>query len=96
MTALADQQPPREPRALEEIVVIAKRDEAVRQQVETALHDDRYVNDAHIAVTINNGVVTLSGLVMDEWDLRMAKRIVRRIPGVKRVVDDLEIVDRGD
>jgi hypothetical protein len=83
--------------SLDTIVVTAKRlDAELRQQVETALHADSYFNDEHITVTIKDGVVTLSGLVFDEWDVRSAKRIAKKIPGVKRVVDDLEITLGGE
>ena len=94
--ALADQPPSRQTRSLDEIVVIAQRDEAVQKQVERALHEDPYFNDAHVTVAINNGVVTLSGIVFDDWDLRTAKRIARRIPGVRKVIDELELSVGGD
>jgi osmotically-inducible protein OsmY len=38
-----------------------------------------------------NGVVTLRGMVFDEWDLRAALRISKKVSGVKRVINDLEI-----
>jgi osmotically-inducible protein OsmY len=41
-------------------------------------------------------VVTMRGFVFDEWDLRAAKRIARRIPGVKHVIDDREIELGGE
>jgi osmotically-inducible protein OsmY len=47
-------------------------------------------------VTIKNGVVTLHGMVFDDWDLRSAMRIAKRLPGVKRVVNDLEIKLGGE
>jgi len=38
----------------------------------------------------------MRGIVFDDWDLRTAKRIAKRIPGVKRVIDDLEIKLGGE
>jgi len=38
----------------------------------------------------------MRGIVFDEWDLRVAKRIAKRIPGVKRVINDLEIELGGE
>lgn len=35
---------------------------------------------------LDSSVVTRSGAVFDEWDLRAAKRIAKRIAGVRRVV----------
>jgi len=81
--------------ALQEITVtarkVAKTDEEVREQVETALHSDRYIFSEHVAVTSKNGVVTLRGIATDYWDVIAMKRLVRRMPGVKRVVDDIDI-----
>jgi hypothetical protein len=81
--------------ALQEITVtarkVAKTDEEVKEQVETALHSDRYIFSEHVAVTSKNGVVTLHGIATDYWDVIAMKRLVRRMPGVKRVVDDIDI-----
>jgi len=82
---------------LEEILVTAKRrpdpvaDEKLKNQVEEALHADAFFYDEHVTVTISNGIVTLLGIVFDDWDLRSAVRISRKIPGVKHVINDLEI-----
>jgi osmotically-inducible protein OsmY len=83
-------------------VVTAKKladpavDEAVRKDVEIALHSDPFFYDEHVTVTTKNGVVTLTGIVFDDWDLRAAIRIARRIAGVRRVVNDLEIKLGGE
>jgi osmotically-inducible protein OsmY len=87
---------------LDAIVVTAKRradavaDETVKRQVEAALRSDPLFYDEHVTVTIDNGVVTLQGIVFDDWDLRTAMRISRKMPGVKRVVNDLEIKLGGE
>jgi osmotically-inducible protein OsmY len=71
-------------------------DAEVQEQVETAMHSDPYFYDGHVTITVKNGVVTMRGFVFDEWDLRTAKRIARKTPGVKRVIDDLEIELGGE
>jgi hypothetical protein len=82
---------------LEEVVVRAKKrpefvpDEEVTEHVATALHTDRYFYDGHVTVTVKDGVVYLRGTVFDEGDLRHAWLISKKIPGVKRVVNELEI-----
>jgi osmotically-inducible protein OsmY len=87
---------------LDEVVVRGKRqidpiaDARLRRQVEVALAADPYFYSEHVSVTIQNGVATLHGIVFDDWDLRNAMRISRRIPGVKRVVNDLEIKLGGE
>jgi osmotically-inducible protein OsmY len=81
---------------LDTIVVYATAEEKVAHEVTAALASDRYFYDAHVTVTVKNGVVTLHGIVFDDWDLRTALRIARRAPGVKRVVNDLEIKLGGE
>jgi osmotically-inducible protein OsmY len=81
---------------LKEIVVTGTKqptaaDEKLNDEVKTAMKSDRYFYDYHVAVETRNGVVTLRGLVFDDWDVRAAIRISKRIPGVKRVVNQLEI-----
>jgi osmotically-inducible protein OsmY len=85
-------------RTLEPIVVTAQRlaDERLKTQVELALQGDGSLFAGHIDVSIKNGVVTLSGLVFDDWDMRIARRVAKRIPGVKRVINDLEIKLGGE
>jgi osmotically-inducible protein OsmY len=81
--------------ALQEITVtarrVAKSDEEVTAQVETALHSDRYIFSDHVTITTKNGIVTLSGVALDYWDVGAMKRLVRKMPGVKKVVDDLDV-----
>jgi BON domain len=84
---------------LDEIMVTAKRhkdvvpDEVLKVHVQSALHDDRYFPDMHVNVTVKNGVVYLEGVVFDDWDVRNARRIAKRIPGVRRVVSDFYVPD---
>jgi osmotically-inducible protein OsmY len=44
---------------------------------------------------MENGVATLRGIVFDDWDMRQAMRISRKIAGVKRVINELEIESGG-
>ena len=87
---------------LEPITVTAKKqavpktDEEVTKQVEAALRADRYVFDQHVTITTKDGVVTLSGFVLDVWDVYSLKRIVRKMAGVKKVVDQLTLELGGD
>jgi hypothetical protein len=84
------------------IVVTAKRrpdpvpDAVLTQKVAMVLHEDAYFYDAHVTVTVRNGVVLLEGIVFDDWDLRQAMRISKKVAGVKRVVNDLEIKLGGE
>jgi hypothetical protein len=84
---------------LDPIVVTAKKrqdrvaDEVLTKNVQVALHSNPYFNDEHVTVTIKNGVVTLEGIVYDDWDVRTAIRIARKIAGVRRVVTDFYVPD---
>jgi hypothetical protein len=84
---------------LDPIVVTAKKrqdrvaDEVLTKNVEVALHSNPYFNDEHVTVTIKNGVVTLEGIVYDDWDVRTAMRIAKKIAGVRRVVTDFYVPD---
>jgi osmotically-inducible protein OsmY len=84
---------------LDPIVVTAKKrqdrvaDEVLTKNVQVALHSNPYFNDEHVTVTIKNGVVTLEGIVFDDWDVRTAIRIARKIAGVRRVVTDFYVPD---
>jgi osmotically-inducible protein OsmY len=82
---------------LKEIVVTGKKhpesaaDAELNKQVETAMRSDRYFYDDHVTATTRDGVVILRGLVYDDWDVRAAIRISKRVAGVKRVINQLEI-----
>ena len=83
--------------AVNTIIVTAKKttepvaDDEVKKKVETAMHSDPYFYDAHVTVIVKNGVVHLEGVVFDDWDLRSARQISKKIGGVKRVVSELQI-----
>src|ERR1700721_937976 len=66
-------------------------DEKLNDEIKTAMKSDRYFYDYHVAVDTKNGVVTLRGLVFGAGEVPAAIRISKRIPGVKRVVNQLEI-----
>ena len=84
---------------LDPIVVTAKKrpepvaDEVLTKRVQAAMHSNAYFNDEHVTVSTKNGVVTLEGVVYDDWDVRTAMRIARKIAGVRRVVSDFYVPD---
>jgi osmotically-inducible protein OsmY len=87
---------------LEPITVTAKKqeapktDEEVTKQVEAALRANPYAFNDHVTVTTKNGVVTLSGFVLDVWDLYTLKRIARKTAGVKKLLDQVNLELGGD
>ena len=68
-----------------------KADAELNKQVEAAMRSDRYFYDYHVTATTRDGVVVLRGLVFDDWDVRTAIRLSKRVAGVKRVVNQLVI-----
>lgn len=98
LPARADQARAPSVNPLETIVVTGKRfpesvpDAVLERRVKSALHDDSFFYDEHVTVTVKSGVVHLEGFVLDVGDMQDALRIIRKkFPGVKRVVNELEI-----
>jgi osmotically-inducible protein OsmY len=75
-----------------EIVVTAARDAdaALTAKVAAALQNDRYIFADHVAVTTENGVVHVRGIVTDVSDLFAILRLAHRIAGKGRVVNEIE------
>jgi hypothetical protein len=79
---------------LKEIVVVGRgteADEELNKRVESAMASNRYFYNYHVSAETRDGVVVLRGLVFDDWDMRTAVRLSRRVAGVKRVVNELTI-----
>ena len=70
-------------------------DRALVNKVVLALLNERYVDADHIDVDADRGVVRLSGKVGNDSDLRAVLRTAAAVPGVRRVDDELEIMDFG-
>lgn len=63
----------------------------LRRRVIDELDWEPMLDATHIAVTAADGAVTLEGHVDSYAELFIARRVVRRIDGVKAVADDLEV-----
>lgn len=79
----------------QEIIISAARvaDEVLTAKVVQVLQEDPYVFSDHVTVTTQNGVVTVEGIVGDTGERFRILRLCRKIPGTRRVVDELEIVN---
>jgi hypothetical protein len=77
-----------------EVVIHANRlaDEQVTRQVQKTLSGDPWIYSEHITVTTQNGVVRLEGIVGDSGELFRILRLCRKIPGARRVVNELEMM----
>jgi osmotically-inducible protein OsmY len=70
-------------------------DRKLQTQVAAALHANRYLDDEHINISVEGGVVVLRGLVFDDWDVRKALSTARKATGDSPVVDGLSIEQGG-
>jgi osmotically-inducible protein OsmY len=70
-------------------------DKVTAERVEAAFSADTTLYAKHITVRADNGVVWLTGYVWDRPDFDQAASIAERVPGVTRVVNDLEFNRNG-
>lgn len=68
-----------------------KNDSQLYRDVIDELRWDPRVNEAEIAVSAKDGVVTLTGTVESYAQKYAAERVVERITGVRAVADDLKV-----
>ena len=71
-------------------------DKAMAERVEAALNADRSLFAKHITAHADNGVVRLTGYVWEAGDFQEATFIASNVPGVTKVVNDLELNRNGD
>jgi osmotically-inducible protein OsmY len=67
------------------------RDLELRHKVLAELEYDPSVDAANIGVTVNEGVVTLTGHVSSYAQKVAAERAVRRVKGVRAIAEEIEI-----
>lgn len=70
-------------------------DEDIRQQVVEALRSDAATIDLVIDVIVRHGVVHLRGQVQTLDDAEAAEEVAGRVPSVREVVEELEVVAIG-
>lgn len=69
-----------------------RSDKKIREEVCQALTEDREVDASEIEVTVNEGVVTLSGNVFNRFTKRMAEECAEHVSGVQDVQNQLQIL----
>jgi osmotically-inducible protein OsmY len=84
-------------KGLDTVTVTADRpqqaaDEQLAQDVKKELRSNPIVDDNHVTITVKNGVVTMQGFVQDAWDLWALRRVAKKVPGVRKIVNDVELV----
>ena len=71
-------------------------DRVTAQQVCDALAADPFHYFRHVDVDVRDGVATLSGFVWEPQDIYRARELTARVPGVVRVVNQMEINRFGE
>lgn len=69
-------------------------DDLIAEQISSALNADPTYFFRHVDVRVDGGVAHLSGYIWSTEELYRAKQIAARVPGVKRIVNELEL-ERG-
>jgi osmotically-inducible protein OsmY len=75
---------------------MAMNDKELRQMVADELEYEPSIDAADIGVTVENGVVTLSGHVTDYAQKMAAERAPWRVKGVKGIAQEMEVRLPGD
>ena len=68
-----------------------KSEKDLHREVLQELEWEPSVNPAHIGVSVKESIVTLSGHVSSYWEKYSAEKAVKRVSGVKAVVNELEV-----
>jgi osmotically-inducible protein OsmY len=71
--------------------ITMKSDTELHNDVLAELKWEPSVNAAHIGVTVNDGVVTLTGHVPSYAEKHAAEKAAKRVYGVKAVADELDV-----
>ena len=71
--------------------VTKRTDEAIRKDVMFELQWDPKLADCDIAVAVNDGIVTLNGVVPSVWAEYEAEKAAKRVYGVRAVVNQIEV-----
>jgi osmotically-inducible protein OsmY len=70
---------------------LMKSDTQLKQDVESELAWDPSINATHVGVTVNDGVVTLSGHLDSYAEKIAAERAAQRVQGVKALAVELDV-----
>jgi osmotically-inducible protein OsmY len=71
-------------------------DKVMAERVEAALNADKSLFAKHITAHADNGVVRLTGYVWEATDFEEANYVASNVPGVTKVVNDLELNRNGN
>ena len=70
---------------------VAADDDAIYDLVRRRLYDDPDIKGYNINIEVRDGVVTLTGRVTSEKLRAKAEKITRKVSGVKKVLNKLQV-----
>ena len=73
------------------VQTVARTDEEIQKDIETALLMDPAADSYEVKATVNGGVVNLSGTVQSFQEQSLATQIARQVRGVKEVKSDITV-----
>jgi osmotically-inducible protein OsmY len=68
-----------------------RSDDSIREKVQAELESDPKIRSSDITVTVNDGVVTLSGFAASYWAKDEAENVAKRVWGVKAIANDVQV-----
>jgi len=83
---------------VDELVVepmVAREDGVIAEEVLQVVAGDPRIDASNVAVDVQNGVAHLRGAVPTGEQKRLAAHHARWVPGVRQVVDELEVAEQG-
>lgn len=73
-----------------------RAEEQTADKIYSALNADQTYYFRHVDVRVDQGVAYLSGYVWSTDALYRAKQVAARVPGVRRVVNEMELEREGE
>jgi hyperosmotically inducible periplasmic protein len=70
-------------------------DDAIYDKVRLDLASDIDVKGGNLKVDVKDGVVTLAGVVENQGQKDKAAKIAKKVKGVKKVVNNIEVKQHG-
>ncbi len=72
------------------------QDALIRDTLKDDVAKDQVLSDRHINFDVNNGVVTVKGNVRTEAEKQKVTELVKSVPGVKQMANELEVQPKND
>lgn len=73
-----------------------RSDETIKEDVSEALYRSSEVDASDIEISVENGIVTLKGFVVDRNQKRLAEETIENLSGIDDVFNELRVRDGQD